>query len=192
MLEDSGKTESSRQSDAAENTSTIPSGLDAIRQAAGTASDGSSRKPLLHNDGEEHTVVHVANSPGRLSRTLLNFWLDVALAIVFVVLFIISVIVQFVFPPGVAARGASLWGLTYGQWCSLQFGFLALLALGILVHVMLHWIWVCSVIAKRVFRKNRLPDDGIRTIYGVGVLITLLLIGAAAVGVAQWMIVLPD
>jgi hypothetical protein len=101
------------------------------------------------------------------------------------------VIVQFVFPPGVAAKGWSLWSMNYGQWCSVQFFFLSVLAFGIVVHVMLHWSWVCGVIARRLFHLRELPDDGIRTVYGVGLLIVLLLSGAAIVGIAMMSIKMP-
>jgi hypothetical protein len=36
-----------------------------------------------------------------------------------------------------------------------------------------------------------LPDDGIRTVYGVGLLIVLLLTGAAIVGIAMMTIQMP-
>lgn len=151
------------------------------------------RQPLLHHDDHEHhaPAPSRAKSTGRISRTLVNFWLDALLAVVFVKLSITAVIVQFVFPPGIAARGAALFGLSYGQWCSIQFGLIAVLGLGVLLHVMLHWTWVCSVLAKRILKQSEIPDDGIRTVYGVGFLIGLLLLGAVSVGVAQWMIVIP-
>ena len=152
------------------------------------------KKPILHHDDHEHACEPPAPTqvPGRISRTLVNFWLDGLLGVLFVKLSITAMIVQFVFPPGVAARGAMLWGMSYGQWCSLQFGLLALLGLGVLLHVMLHWTWICSVMSKRILGRNQIPDDGIRTLYGVGLLIGLLLIGAVSVGLAQWMIVLPE
>ncbi len=151
-------------------------------------------KPLLRNDmhDEQSVAAQPGMATGRISRTLVNFWLDALLATVFVKLCITAVIVQFVFPPGIAARGVSLWGMSYGQWCSIQFSLLAVLALGVLVHVMLHWTWVCGVLTKRILGQHRIPDNGIRTIYGVGLFICLLLIGAAAVGLAQWMIISPD
>ncbi len=117
-------------------------------------------------------------------RTILNFWLDASLLVVFFVLGVVAIILQFVFPPGTSARGWLLWGLTYGQWCSVQFGLLCLLALGVLVHVMLHWSWVCGVVARRFLGQTQLPDDGIRTLYGVGLLIALLNLGAGAVAIA--------
>jgi len=152
------------------------------------------RARLLREDMHDHVAApDVARTQhGRLSRTLVNFWLDGLLAVIFVAMCIVAVIVQFVFPPGTAATGWSLWGLSFGQWCSVQFTLIAILSLGILVHVMLHWTWVCSVLTKRVLHKSELPDDGIRTIYGVGLLIGILLMGAIAVGLSQWMIVSPD
>jgi len=141
-------------------------------------------------------VPSAAQTPRRISRTLVNFWLDGLLGLIFGKLCIVAVIVQFAFPPGIAARGASLWGMNYGQWCSVQFAMLSVLGIGILLHAMLHRTWVCSVLTKRVMGKKNIPDDGIRTLYRVGLLIGLLigllLIGAISVGVAQWMIELPE
>ena len=127
----------------------------------------------------------------RLSKTLINFWLDVALMAAFTALSLVSVIVQFVFPPGTAAKDWVLWNMNYGQWCSLQFGLHCFLGLGIVVHVMLHWTWVCGVISRKLLGQRELPDDGIRTVYGVGLLIVLLLTGAAVVGLAMMTIQMP-
>ncbi len=151
------------------------------------------KRAILHSDMHDHIVPATNNAPhsGKISRTLVNFWLDGALGVVFVTLCVTAVIVQFVFPPGIVARDWLLWGMSYGQWCSLQFGLIAVLGLGVLVHIMLHWTWVCSVMTRRILHKNQMPDDGIRTVYGVGLLIGLLLMGAVTVGIAQWMIVRP-
>ena len=101
--------------------------------------------------------------------------LDAALLVAFVALCTAAVIVRFVFPPGPAAKGWTLWGLDYDAWSGIQFGLLAALAVGILVHVMFHWSWVCNVLASRLSgnRKARV-DDGLQTIYGVGLLIAIL------------------
>jgi len=105
---------------------------------------------------------------------VVNFWLDVGLLAVLVVLGWISATLQVVFPAPTTAAGWSLWGLTYDQWRDLQFAVLCVFALGILVHVMLHWNWVCSVIATKVLRSKQRPDEGMQTIYGVATLIALL------------------
>lgn len=124
-----------------------------------------------------------------MSRTIINFFLDTALLIAFAALTGTAVIVRFVFPPGPDARGWLLWGMNYDQWSSLQFGFVAVLALGVLIHVMLHWSWVCGVISSRVARgKKTKLDDGTQTLYGVGLLIVIfnvlgLAIAAAAISI---------
>jgi len=165
------------------------------RPSAQSSNDTPAKKKraILHNDMHDHIVPSATSTPhrGKISRTLVNFWLDGLLGIIFAKLCITAVIVQFVFPPGIAARDWFLWGMSYGQWCSLQFALIAVLGLGVLVHIMLHWTWVCSVMTKRILHRKQLPDDGIRTVYGVGLLIGLLLLGATAVGIAQWMIVRP-
>jgi hypothetical protein len=121
----------------------------------------------------------------RVSPAVINFWLDTLLMLAFVALSITAVIVQFVFPPGVTAKGWLLWGMDFGQWCSIQFAILAVLGFGVVVHVMLHWQWVCGVVVRKLLHRRELPDDGIRTIYGVGLLIALLLTGATIIGIAM-------
>ena len=143
---------------------------------------------------ESHDAIHsegVAANETRISRTLINLWLDTILMLAFVTLAIIAVIVQFVFPPGVAAKGWLLWGMNYAQWCSLQFAVLCILGFGVIVHVMLHWTWVCGVVVRKLLHRRDLPDDGIRTVYGVGLLITLLLAAATVVGIAMLTIEMP-
>lgn len=126
-----------------------------------------------------------------LSRALVNFVLDAALMLLFAALCIVAVIVQFVFPPGVSAKGWHLWGLTFSQWSSLQFGLLSVLGLCIVVHVMLHWTWVCAVLARQILGQKDVPDNGLRTVYGVALLIGLLLTGAFFVGLAMISIQMP-
>lgn len=177
------------------DNSTPPRPESKIRHRALANNDDASQKPktpFLHHDDHEHATPAPSRAPGRISRTLVNFWLDGLLGVIFVKLCITAAIVQFVFPPGIVAQGALLWGMSYGQWCGLQFGLLAVLAIGVLLHVMLHWTWVCSVLSKRIMKRIDIPDSGLQTVYGVGLLICLLLIGAITFGAAQWMIVLPD
>jgi hypothetical protein len=55
------------------------------------------------------------------------------------------------------------------QWATVQFALVAVLALGILLHVMLHWNWVCSVVATRLARDKKAKlDEGSQTLYGAG------------------------
>jgi len=110
------------------------------------------------------------------SWSWINLLVDTGLLVLFATLCFVAVVVRFVFPPGPAADGWTLWGLDYDAWGGLQFALLAGLAIGILVHVMLHWSWVCNVIATRLAGRGARVDDGLQTIYGVSLLIGLLLL----------------
>jgi hypothetical protein len=115
----------------------------------------------------------------------INLLLDTALLAVFVGLLFAAVVVRFVFPPGPAAGGWRLWGLDYDAWSGIQFGLLAVLTGGVLVHLMFHWSWVCTMLASRLSgdRKARV-DEGMQTIYGVMLLITILVGISIAAGAA--------
>ena len=86
-------------------------------------------------------------------------------------------IVNFVFPAGIRAEGWLLWGFSYGAWCRFQFLILAMMAGAVVLHVMLHWSWVCGVIASRLGNKKAgtatAKDDPSRTLWGVGLLILI-------------------
>ena len=120
-----------------------------------------------------------------MSLTNLNFILDSGLLVVFTGLVWSSAVVRFVFPPAYESRGWQLWGLGLNEWMNFQFAMLCLLTLGVLIHVMLHWSWVCGVITSRFSRdkKGRL-DDGVQTIWGVGLLIVIFNILGVAIAVA--------
>lgn len=122
-----------------------------------------------------------------MSRTLVNFFLDLSLLIVLAGLTAVSVITEFAFPPATSAQGWMLWGYNYDAWSRFRFGLLCLFLLGVLVHVMLHWTWVCGVVITRLLGgrgKDVLRDDGLRTLYGVTTLITFLTVVGTAVAAA--------
>jgi hypothetical protein len=133
-----------------------------------------------------------AASRKRPTRTIVNFWLDTALLVVLLAQSTVAAITYLVFPVGTAAAGWSLWGMDYNQWCSLQFVLLCVLGFGVFVHVMLHWTWVCSVLLRNVLNYTELPDNGIRTLYGVGFLIVLLHIVGGIVLLAQFTVQQPQ
>jgi hypothetical protein len=125
-----------------------------------------------------------------ISRSWINFWLDSLLLCLFSVLMTVAAIVRFIFPPAIESHSWRLWGRTYDDWANLQFGLIATLALAILIHVMLHWSWVCGLIAAKLARnKKSKVDDGLQTIYGVGLLIVVLTLVGFVVAAAQLSIV---
>jgi hypothetical protein len=121
----------------------------------------------------------------RLSVSVINFWIDGLLLVLLSTLGWISATLQVAFPAPTTAAGWTLWGLNYDQWRDVQFGSLCLLALGVVIHVMMHWNWVCSVIATQIVRARQRPDEGMQTIYGVATLVVILHLIAAGVIVAM-------
>lgn len=135
---------------------------------------------------EEPQHVEPARKAGKKwTRTDVNFWLDCLLAVVFLGLAAISMLIRFVFPRAQDSGGWTLWGYRYDDWIQAQFVVLAVLTLLILVHVMLHWNWICSVAQQRVINSgNKKPDNGWQTIVGVGLLIVILNLLGILMGVA--------
>jgi hypothetical protein len=99
---------------------------------------------------------------------------DVLLLSTFTLVGGVTGMLRVVFPPPSTASGWSLWGWSFDQWWDFQFGVVCFFALVVLVHVMLHWNWVCSVIANQILRTKGRVEDSTQTIYGVGTLIVLL------------------
>ncbi len=116
------------------------------------------------------------SEPRQLSRTMLNFWLDAALLMSVLFLVWVSALLQMVFPAPTSAKGWELWGMSFNQWRDTQFFALCVSALLALEHVVLHWNWICGVIATKVLRIQKRPDEGVQSIYGVGAFIAVLFV----------------
>jgi len=126
-----------------------------------------------------------------MNRTSVNFLLDSLLLVLFVLLLFSSVVLRFVFPPATTAASWMLWNAGYDDWAQFQFLVLCLFAFAILVHVMLHWTWICGVISSRLTQWRARPiriDEASRTIYGVGLLIVIVNIVGLSIAAAVLMI----
>ena len=140
----------------------------------------------MANTSEHRTQAATANSSARKwTLTDVNFWLDCLLALVFLTLLGISMVIRFVFPQAKDSKGWLLWSYNYDEWLQAQFVVLIVLTLLILVHVMLHWNWVCNV-ARLRFRRNaeKKVDTGWQTIVGVGLIILMFHILGIIYGLA--------
>lgn len=116
-------------------------------------------------------------------KTVINFWLDVVLLILFVVQAWMLAVLALVFPRD--STKANIWGFTASDWLDSLFVTFCVFAVAVVLHVMFHWNWVCGTIATKLLRRKAGKDDGSQTLIGVGFLIVLLHIIGAAVLAAR-------
>jgi hypothetical protein len=124
-------------------------------------------------------------STSRWSKTVVNFWLDCLLLVMFLLLVWVSAVLWFLFPVGPAEQEWLLWGGDVEFWRGFQFGVLCAFAMGVVLHVMLHWSWICGVVARNLLGRPPSRDAGTQTLIGVGVLLGILHLIAAAL-LAAW------
>ncbi len=109
-------------------------------------------------------------------RTLTNLWIDLASLVVMLGLAATGGLIYFVLPAG-SGRFRELLGWNRHDIGQVHF-YLAVATMALLVlHLLLHWRWVCGVVAKALGRG--FPSQRTRTVWGVGLLlgITLILVG---------------
>ena len=137
--------------------------------------------PTRKSTGKERSAT------SRISKTMVNFVLDASLLVLVGALLFTAAVLRFVFPIPTLAAGWTLWGSSYDGWANFQFVLVTVFGLAILLHVMLHWSWVCGVamtkILKRPPRKAKL-DEGQQTLWGVGLLILVVNVIGLLVGLA--------
>lgn len=124
-----------------------------------------------------------------MTRNTTNFVVDLLTAAVALWLVFTGLLLYFVLPPGSGQRGLVLLGLDRHGWGEVHL-WTAAAALGlVLVHVALHWSWVCTTVSRMVRRGGRGPGSATRrNLAGVvavlalaGVLTGGLLLARAAV-----------
>ena len=111
----------------------------------------------------------------KFSMALLNFWLDLALLLTLLFVGWVSAMMRVVFPVPTSADGWKLWGLTFNHWSDIQFFGLCAFGLLAIEHLVLHWNWVCSLIATKILRTKSRPDEANQAVLGVGTFITVLM-----------------
>lgn len=112
-----------------------------------------------------------------MSKTIINFVLDSVMAVSFLATLWISTVLHFIFPAPLQTVGWSLWGMDYGHWLWIHFASQWIFAVMVLIHVMLHWSWVCGVVAHRLSQRSSkriAVNESQQTIAGVAVLVLLL------------------
>ena len=119
-----------------------------------------------------------------LQRNALNLLVDVLTLAVMLALAATGVMMKYVLPPGTSGRHGGeariLWGMDRHDLGSVHWALSLALAAVVLIHVALHWTWVCTSVRRwlgRTVTAGRTPAWA-RNLYGLGFLT------ATAAGVA--------
>lgn len=116
-----------------------------------------------------------------MRKNTLNFLVDAATLVVILAMVATGLVVRFVLPPGTGGRQGGrelvLWGLGRHDWGDIHFW--ASVALGVLliVHVALHWSWVCTTLHRLLGGKDAgRPSAARHNAYGIGFLVALFVV----------------
>ena len=107
-----------------------------------------------------------------MRKTNVNFVVDAAAFVAFVLLTASGVLLRYVLPPG-SGRFSTLWGMDRHDWGRIHFWIAVFLLVALALHLFLHWRWVVSVVKGR-----QLEGSGVRA--ALAVVGVLALAGLAA------------
>jgi len=121
-----------------------------------------------------------------MRRTMVNLVIDVVSFVVMCAMIATGLVIRFILPPGTGGRHAhglgggqimNLWGMGRHDWGDIHYWLAVVLGILMLIHVVLHWTWICGVI-RRIFVANDgasvKPSTRILNLYGLGFLAILL------------------
>ena len=119
-----------------------------------------------------------------MTRTTINFWLDLTAFLAMVGLGVTGGITRFVLPPG-TGKSHLLFGLGRHDYGTIHFYLGLAVVLLLAVHLALHWSWLCCYIAKGMGRGQ--PSPRAQRMLGIAVLamVALPLVGGIAWGTSQ-------
>ena len=122
------------------------------------------------------------------NRTKLNFTIDFLILVLMLLMISTGIIIRYILPPGTGGRegGTSLllWGMNRHDFGDLHTYFAIAFIGTLLLHLALHWTWVCRATLRIVYgsadTKKLTPQ--VTTRYGLG----LLLLTTAVIGGFVW------
>ena len=129
-----------------------------------------------------------------MSRATINFFLDGFLFLLVVLLMWLTAILKFIIPVASQATGWRLWGMSFDAWHRIHTVVFAVFVLAVLLHLILHWTWVCGFVAARVGKwrgRHLSTNEATRTLYGVATLALILCLLGIALFAAQFAIRAP-
>lgn len=125
-----------------------------------------------------------------MRKNMLNFVVDVLTLLVMFVMVVTGLVIRFVLPPGTGGRhgghGLLFWGMGRHGWGDVHFWASVVLGVLLVVHVALHWSWVCLTIYRLFGGQNAERLSAARRgLYGAGFLIALTILFGAFIWAAK-------
>jgi len=130
-----------------------------------------------------------------LSRSGVNFWVDFSILVMLCTLLWLTSVVHFVFPAASEASGWRLWGWGFEEWLFCQLLAVCIFSLGVLLHLILHWGWVCGFLTTRFssWTGTRVSwNEATKTAYGVSALILVFFLLGGLLLLAELQIRAPE
>ena len=111
-----------------------------------------------------------------MNRTTLNFVVDTAAFVGFVLLTTTGVLMHYLLPPG-SGHHTTIWGLDRHDWGQVHFWISAVFLGSLALHLCLHWRWVTALVRGRPRQGGTQP--GVRVALALVALIALLALALA-------------
>lgn len=126
-----------------------------------------------------------------MARSTLNFIIDAVTFLIMLAMVATGLLMRFVLPPGSGER-LSLWLGTRHDWGEVHFWLAVGLAALLLLHLALHWSWVCGLVASWLRRPHtpaHPPHPLRRNLLGTAILAVVVAVVGGFVWIAQRQVV---
>jgi hypothetical protein len=113
-------------------------------------------------------------------KNTLNFIIDCIAAVTMLTMISTGLLLYFILPPGSrGGHGLLFWGLDRHEWGDIHFWSAVALIVLMVLHVLLHWKWVCLTVYSWVnpegFPQKKLTPRR-RNLYGLGFFVLVVLL----------------
>ena len=123
-----------------------------------------------------------------MRKNTLNFIVDLLTMLAIFAMVGTGLIIYYTLPAGSVKQGLTLWGLDRHAWGEVHFWAAVVLAALLVLHVALHWAWVCGTTRRLMLGPKRAAGRGKSTLdnlWGAGFLVVVIGLFAGLVLVAN-------
>lgn len=118
-------------------------------------------------------------------RNTVNYLTDLATFVALLCVALTGLLLKFVLPPGSSRGGLSLLGLGRHDWGEIHFWSTVALGVVLLLHIAMHWSWVCGTTKRLLTRKSATTTGRARASWGIGALLMIALLFGGFILIAR-------